>query len=85
MIWTNGSNQVRNKHVQLCETSGSHGSEYEDDLSFGMLRRVVWYIQTDVSEALFASAISLMKRMSIYTRLHGGSQKTVIFKLNAVV
>jgi hypothetical protein len=28
--------------------SGSHGGEYEDDLSSGMLRRVVWQKFTDV-------------------------------------
>jgi hypothetical protein len=31
-----------NAYKILGEISGSHGDEYEDDLSSGMLRRVVW-------------------------------------------
>jgi hypothetical protein len=30
------------------ENSGSHGGENGDDLSSGMLRRVVWYANVDV-------------------------------------
>jgi hypothetical protein len=57
------------------EISGSHGGLYEDESS-GMLRCVVWYKFTDVSEVLTASIIRVMTS----TRLHRAtSQKTIIF------
>jgi hypothetical protein len=48
------------KHEGLllpCEISGSHGGEYEDGCLSGLLRCVVWYKFTDVSELLAASII----------------------------
>jgi hypothetical protein len=41
----------------VTEISGSHGGEYEHDSS-GMLRRVIWYKFTDVSEVLAASVVT---------------------------
>jgi hypothetical protein len=35
--------------------SGSRGGEYEDDVSFEMLRRAVWQKFTDVSKVFAAS------------------------------
>jgi hypothetical protein len=43
----------------FCEISGSHGGKYEDDEPSGLLRRVVLYKFTDVSEVLTASIIAL--------------------------
>jgi hypothetical protein len=51
-------NKISGFHIRLryyCEISGSHGGEYEDDLSAGMLRRVVWYKLVDVSDAFIDS------------------------------
>jgi hypothetical protein len=41
----------------LNEISYSNGGEYEGDLSSGLLRRVVWWNLTDVSEVHTASNI----------------------------
>jgi hypothetical protein len=48
------------RQIKGSEISGSHGGEYEDGLSSGSLRRVVWYKFTDVSEMLAASIFRAM-------------------------
>jgi hypothetical protein len=52
---------------RLRKCSGSHGGEYEDDLSSGLLRRVVWQKFTDVSEVLAASIIRTITLTSANT------------------
>jgi hypothetical protein len=46
-------------YFYFCEILGSYGDEYED----GLLRRVVWYIKTDVSEVLTVSFIRAMSTL----------------------
>jgi hypothetical protein len=42
IMWRSLSPSVCQQKAALCEILGSHGGEYEDDLSSGMLRHVVW-------------------------------------------
>jgi hypothetical protein len=52
-------------HIKLCETSGFHSGKYEDDLSYRLLRRVVSYKLTNVSEGLTAYIMrAMMKAVS---------------------
>jgi hypothetical protein len=43
------------------EILGSYAGEYEDKQSYGLLRRLIWYKYTDVSELLAASIIRTMR------------------------
>lgn len=57
-----------------CEVSGSQGLRR---LSLGILRRVVWYILTDVSEALECMAEHVSRQSSLSFLSYGLNQTTV--------